>query len=206
VPLRRHRAGGGEADLNGAVDLSKYDNSWYNPGRGFAWRTVWFATNAWLLQTNLHPSSRLRVLLLRSFGAKVGHGAVMKPGINVKYPWNLSIGDCTWIGKQAWLDSLARIEVGSHVCISQGAYLCTGNHDWSDPAFGLMVKPIVIEDGAWVGARAVVLPGVTVASHSVVASGAVLTQDTEPYTIYSGNPEAAVRRRTVRPLPGQGAR
>jgi len=76
---------------------------------------------------------------------------VFKPSINVKYPWKLEIGDHSWIGEGAWLDSLAPIRIGSNCCISQGVYFCTGNHDWTDPAFGLIVKPIVIEDGAWVG-------------------------------------------------------
>jgi len=104
-----------------------------------------------------------------------------------------------WIGENAWLDSLATIKIGSHVCISQGAYLCTGNHDWSDPAFGLIIKPIIIEDGAWIGARAVVLPGVSVASHAVVTAGSVLSQTTEPYVIYAGNPASAIKKRNMNP-------
>lgn len=183
--------------LRNTVDLTLYDNSWYQPGRGLLMRLLWLVTNALFLQNPLNISSRLKVLLLRCFGAKIGTGVVIKPGVSVKYPWNIQIGDHVWIGENAWLDSLAPIKIGNHTCLSQGAYLCTGNHDWTDPAFGLIVKPIVIEDGAWIGARAVVLPGVTTASHSVVTAGAVLTQSTEPYTIYAGNPAVAVKRRTV---------
>ena len=76
--------------------------------------------------------------------------------------------------------------------------MCTGNHDWTDPAFGLIVKPIVIEDGAWVGARAIVLPGVTVAAHSIVTAGSVITKDTEPYMIYAGNPAVKVKERKIK--------
>jgi putative colanic acid biosynthesis acetyltransferase WcaF len=77
-------------------------------------------------------------------------------------------------------------------------YFCTGNHDWTDSAFGLVVKPIVIEDGAWVGARATVLPGVTIKSHSIVAACTVIAKDTEPYMIYSGNPAIPVKERKIR--------
>lgn len=148
------------------VDLSTFNNSWYNPGRGFLIRTLWHFVNALFLQCPLNPSSKLKIIILRMFGAKIGEGVVLKPSINVKYPWNLVIGNYSWIGENAWLDSLAPITIGSNCCISQGVYFCTGNHDWTDPAFGLIVKPIIIEDGAWVGARATVLPGVTVKSHS----------------------------------------
>jgi putative colanic acid biosynthesis acetyltransferase WcaF len=182
------------------VDLSKFNNSWYKPGRGFLIRTVWHFVNAVFLQCPINPSSRLKVIVLRLFGAKIGQGVVLKPTINVKYPWNLEVGAYSWIGENSWLDSLAPIKIGSNACISQGVYFCTGNHDWSDPAFGLIVKPIVIEDGAWVGARATVLPGVTVKSHSIVAAGSVIAKDTEPYGIYVGNPAVKIKERKIRLL------
>lgn len=180
------------------VDLSKFNNSWYNPGRGLLTRLAWHSVNAIFLQNPLNLSSRLKTILLRLFGAQIGEGVVLKPSISVKYPWNLEIGDYSWIGEHAWLDSLAPIRIGKNACISQGVYFCTGNHDWSDPAFGLIVKPIAVEDGAWVGARATVLPGVTVASHSIIAAGSVISRDTEPYMIYAGNPGVKIKERNIR--------
>lgn len=158
---------------------------------------LWYLTNALFLLNPLNPSSRLKVMVLRLFGARIGQGVVLKPGINVKYPWHLVLGDHAWIGEGVWLDNLAPITIGRHACVSQGAYLGTGNHDWTDPAFGLFVKPIVVEDGAWVGARATVLPGVTIRTHAVVAGGAVLSRDAEPYLIYAGNPAVAVKAREI---------
>lgn len=184
--------------MNGIVDLSKFNNSWYHPGRGFLVRAIWLIFNAMFLQNPLNASSQLKILILRLFGSRIGKGVVLKPGINVKYPWNLRIGDYSWVGENAWIDTLAPIYIGRNVCISQGVYFCTGNHDWNDPAFGLIVKPSVVEDGAWVGARATVLPGVTVASHSIVTAGSVITKNTEPYMIYTGNPAAAVKIRCIR--------
>ena len=179
------------------IDLSRFDNSWYSPGRGYWIRVLWHFVNALFLQSPLNPSSGLKIRLLRLFGAKIGTGVVFKTSVNVKYPWNLTIGNYTWIGEHAWLDSLAPITIGNNACISQGVYFCTGNHDWTDPAFGLVVKPIIIEDCAWVGARATVLPGVTVKSHSIVAAGTVIARDTEPYMIYAGNPAVAVKERKI---------
>jgi len=179
------------------VDLSKFNNTWYDPGRGSFTKSLWFLANALLLQNPLNPSSRLKAIVLRFFGAKVGKGVILKPSINVKYPWNLEIGDHSWIGEGAWLDSLGKITIGRNCCISQGAYFCTGNHDWSDTAFGLIVKPIIIENGAWVGARTTVLPGVKVGGHSIVTAGSTVSKDTEPYMIYAGNPAQLVKKRVL---------
>ena len=181
------------------VDLSQYDNTWYDPGRRSVQRLFWFCTNALLFQNPLNPFSSLKITILKVFGASIGIGVVIKPGVNIKYPWNVKIGDYSWIGEKVWLDSLAPIVIGSNVCVSQGVYVCTGNHDWSDPAFGLITKPIVIEDGAWVGAQATLLPGIIVGSHSVVTAGSVVTKNTESKIIYSGNPAAAVRARVLEP-------
>ena len=90
------------------------------------------------------------------------------------------------------------MRIGSNVCISQGAMLLTGNHDYKRASFDLMARPITIEDGVWIGARALICPGVTVASHSVVTAGSVLSDDTEPYGIYRGNPAVKVRSRHIR--------
>ena len=180
------------------VDLLEFNNSWYKPGRSVLVRILWYFVNAFFFQNPFNPSSYFKIFFLRLFGAVIGTGVLIKPNINIKYPWNLEIGNYSWVGENAWLDSLAPIKIGNNACISQGAYLCTGNHDWTDPAFGLIVKPIIIEDGAWVGARASVHPGVTVASHSIITAGSVITKDTEPYMIYSGNPAVKVKERKIR--------
>jgi len=179
------------------VNLSKFNNSWYDPGRSFIIRAFWYVLNVLLMKNHLNPSSEIKVFLLKLFGAKIGKGVVCKPGIDIKYPWNVEIGDYTWIGENAWLDSLDKIRIGNNVCISQGAYLCTGNHDYKKETFDLIVSPITIEDGVWVGAKAIVCPGVTLKTHSVLTSGTVVTSDAEPYTIYQGNPSRPIRKRII---------
>lgn len=180
------------------IDLLNFDNSWYFSGRGVLVRTIWYFVNAFFINSSINPSSVLKAALLRLFGARIGSGVVLKPSISVKYPWHLEISDNSWIGENVWLDCLAPIKIGHDVCVSQGVYICTGNHDWSDPAFGLMVAPVTIEDGAWIGARATIGPGVRVGAHGVITIGTVVVKDTEPYSIYSGNPAAFLRLRKLR--------
>jgi putative colanic acid biosynthesis acetyltransferase WcaF len=141
--------------------------------------------------------NRLKTFLLRLFGAQVGRGVLVKPRVNIKYPWFLKIGDFTWIGEGTWIDNLATVKIGSNVCLSQGTYVCTGNHDYKKTTFDLILGPITIEDGVWVGARAVVGPNVTLGNHSVVTAGSVVAKNTEPYMIYQGHPAGAVRERTI---------
>jgi putative colanic acid biosynthesis acetyltransferase WcaF len=183
------------------VDLARYDNRGYHPGAGLPRRVLWYLVNALLFQSWFHLGSGFKCRLLRLFGARIGRGVVIKPRVNVKYPWHLEIGDHVWIGEGTWLDSLGKIVIGSNVCISQGAYLLTGNHDYSDPSFGLIVKPIIIEDGAWVGAKAVVCPGVRIGRQAVVTVGSVLTGDAEPDGIYQGNPATRQGTRKICEAP-----
>ncbi|HOK98714.1 MAG: putative colanic acid biosynthesis acetyltransferase [Bacteroidales bacterium] len=178
-----------------SVDLSRYDNSWYHPGRSAWLRALWYLTNEIFFRSGMFPFSSFKCWLLRRFGAEVGRGAVIKPHVNIKYPWKLRVGNYCWIGEGVWIDNLAEVTLGNHVCISQGAMLLTGNHNYRLPTFDLMVRPIVLEDGVWIGAQATVCPGVTAASHAVLTVGSVATQNLESYCIYSGNPAQKIKSR-----------
>ena len=145
----------------------------------------------------MNPISSVKVRLLRCFGAKIGKGVVIKPSVNIKYPWNLSIGDYTWIGENVWIDNLVQVTIGSDVCVSQGAMLLCGNHNYKKSTFDLMVGKIVLEDGCWVGAQSVVCPGVTLHSHAVLGVASVANKNLDAYTIYQGNPAHMVRKRII---------
>lgn len=177
------------------VHLSQFRNDGYQPGKGLIWQALWFFVGLPLLRLPLIPFSGFRVRLLRFFGATVGSGVTIKPGVRVKYPWHLSIGSNTWIGEDCWIDNLTTVSIGSDVCVSQGSYLCTGNHDWSDPTFRLVLGEIHIADGAWVGAKAAICPGVSMGESAIAVVGAVVTKDIPEYEIHAGNPAAFVRRR-----------
>ena len=122
---------------------------------------------------------------------------VIKPEVKITFPWKLTLGDHVWLGEECWLLNLAPITLGSHVCISQRAFLCTGNHDYTSPSFDLITKPITVEAGAWIGAGAFVGPGVTVGTHAVLTAGSVATKDLEPYGIYRGNPGTMQKSRKL---------
>lgn len=177
--------------------LNQYDNAWYQPGKPVFVRLLWYYVNFLFFQSAWLPLSSLKVLLLRLFGASVGQGVTIKPSVNIKYPWRLNIGDYVWIGEHVWIDNLAHVHIGSHVCISQGAMLLTGSHDYKQPTFDLMIGDIVLEDGVWIGAQAVLCPGLTCHSHSVLAVNSVATADMQAYTIYQGNPAIAKRKREI---------
>lgn len=172
------------------TDLSRYDNSWYNPGGNSLKRVIWYFSNLILVRNHWNPVNSLKVHVLRAFGAKIGKGVIIKPGVNIKYPWLLSIGDYSWIGEDVWIDNLAMVTIGANCCVSQGAMLLTGNHNYKLPTFDLMVKSIIIGDGAWVGAKCIVCPGVTIENNSVLSVGSVATKSTESSSIYQGVPSA----------------
>lgn len=183
---------------NPSVNLGGFDNSWFSTGAP-RWKVLaWYVANLLLLRNRFCISSGLKAAVLRAFGAEVGRGVVIKPGVNIKYPWRLRVGDNTWIGEGVWIDNLAKVDIASDVCISQGAMLLCGNHDFTRPTFDLMVGPIALGRGAWVGAKATVCPGVTMGEGAVLVVGSVASHDLEPWTIYRGNPAAAVRKRRLR--------
>lgn len=181
------------------VDLGSFDNSEYDPGRGLLTRTLWYFLSLLVFESGWVPLRRPKSWLLRLFGAKVGIGLVVKPHVRIKYPWRLVMGDHCWIGQEAWIDNLADVQLGSHVCISQKAYICTGTHDYRRKTFDLIAAGVQVEDGAWLGAGCLVLGGVTVGAHAVVAAGGVVTKDVAPATIVAGNPAGPLDRQRLPP-------
>lgn len=178
------------------IQLSKYNIDWYKPGDRIK-ILIWYFINVFFFMNPLNPLSGLKCFLLRLFGATVGNGVIIKPAVNIKYPWMLKIGDFSWIGEEVWIDNLTDVVIGSNVCISQGAMLLTGNHNYKLETFDLLTKKIVLEDGVWIGAKSVVCPGTTCKSHSVLAVGSVANKDLEPFIIYQGNPALPVRKRII---------
>lgn len=176
--------------------LDLYNNSWYYPGAGLFKRLAWFFFNALVLQNTLNPSSGLKIFFLRLFGAKIGKGVTIKPSVNVKYPWLLEVGDHVWIGEEVWIDNLVPVRIDGHCCLSQGAMLLTGSHNYKLETFDLQALPIVLEEGVWIGAKATVCPGVTCHSQSVLSVSSVATTNLQANGIYQGNPAVFKRTRS----------
>lgn len=179
------------------VDLSKYSAGSYRPG-SITKRVIWYVVSVVFFETPIPFPSPIKVAILRLFGAKVDKGVVIKPSVKIKYPWFLVVGRYVWLGERVWIDNLAKVSIGDNCCVSQEAYLLTGNHDYSDVAFALRIAPIVIEPGAWIGAKSLVCPGLTVGSGAVLCAGSVAGSDLLPMKVYQGNPAKLVRERKVR--------
>jgi putative colanic acid biosynthesis acetyltransferase WcaF len=168
------------------VDLSTFSPGGFDRGAGALKEGLWRLVSLGLFQLCPLKLSGLKGAVLRWFGAKVGRGVVIKPEVKITFPWKLTLGDHVWLGEECWLLNLAPITLESDVCISQRAFLCTGNHDYQSPRFDLVTKPIRVERGAWIGAGAFVGPGVSVGSEDLEACG-----------IYRGNPAVYVRKRGI---------
>jgi putative colanic acid biosynthesis acetyltransferase WcaF len=150
------------------LDLSKFNNASFERGAP-AWKeALWWACRSLGFAPWFPVPSAIKVAVLRAFGAKVGRGVVIRSRVNITFPWKLEIGDQVWIGDEVLILSLAPVKIGSNVCISQRAFLCTGSHDFRSEGFDLITKPIEIGDGCWVAACAFIGPGARVPAGTMV--------------------------------------
>lgn len=178
------------------TELDTFDNKPYNPG-SVAKRGLWYVVNMLFFNTCIPLPNSFKRMLLRIFGAKIGKGVILKPKVNIKYPWMLCIGNYSWIGERVWIDNLGNVDIGANCCISQGVMLLCGNHNFSVSSFDLIVEDIKLEDGVWLGAKSTVTPGVTCCAHSVLTVGSVASKDLESYSINRGNPAEKIKSRVI---------
>ena len=138
--------------------------------------SIWYLVNN-LIIYSFFPSSKLRILLLKLFGATIGKKVIIHPYTNIKYPWQLEIGDYSWIGARVWIDNIANVKIGKNCCISQDVYFCTGNHNFKKEEFDLMSEDITINDNCWVGAKSVLCPGVNLKENSIIKVNTTLKKN-----------------------------
>ncbi len=160
-------------------------------------RFFWYFINVIFFKSSFFPFNFLKIFLLQLFGCSLGKGVVIKPNVNIKYPWKLSLGNYVWIGESVWIDNLDNVTIGNHVCISQGAILICGSHNYKKQSFDLITKEITLNDGVWIGAKSIILPGVVAESHAILSAGSVISKNLESFTVYKGNPAEKVGSRTV---------
>jgi putative colanic acid biosynthesis acetyltransferase WcaF len=178
------------------VDLSIYRTTLV-VGASRIKQVLWYFVNILFFKNPLNTISGSKVFLLKLFGATLGKGVVIKPSVNIKFPWKLTIGDHSWIGEHVWIDNLSNVAIGTHVVLSQGCLLLSGSHDYRTTTFDFLSSPIVLEEGVWICARAVVLGGSVCRSHSMLTAGSVSGKELQPYTVYTGIPATAVKKRTI---------
>jgi putative colanic acid biosynthesis acetyltransferase WcaF len=161
--------------------------------RKLAGRLLWNFIWGLLFRWSPVPFHGWRSFLLRLFGAKIGKKVLVYPSVTVWYPWNLVVGDGSCLG---------RCVIGTNVVVSQYSYLCTAGHNISDIKFGLLSKPIQIEDNAWIAADAFIGPGVVVENGAVVGARAAVFKNVKAWTVVGGNPAKFIKKRKLR-QPGQ---
>jgi putative colanic acid biosynthesis acetyltransferase WcaF len=176
------------------IDLSLAGKGNYERRVSRFTEALWFVVEACIINNKLIPVSGLRVALLRLFGAKIGPNCRFVHPIRVKAPWNLEVGANSWFGVDAWIYNQAPIRIGANVCISQGAFLTTGSHDYAT-TMDLHVAPIVIEDGVWIASKCVVQMGVTIGRSALVTPLSVVHRSLEADGIYGGNPAQFIKKR-----------
>jgi len=159
-----------------------------NRGRPFLIEAAWYLVKCFFFLPPLPWPSALRCAFLRLFGAEVGRRVCIKPRVNVHFPWKLRIGDYTWIGEEAFLLNFEPIHIGANCCISQRAFICTGNHDFRSPRMSYRNLPITVHDGAWLGAQTFVAPGVVIGTDAVITAGSIVTDNIPAGMVCSGNP------------------
>lgn len=167
----------------------------WSPGASRLRQAIWFVVGSPLLANRWLPGSAWRCWLLKRFGATLGPGCRVKPGFRVKFPWRLATGSHCWLGEDAWVDNLAPVSLGDRVVLSQGVYLCTGNHNFRHPSFALMAQPIELGHDVWLGAKAVVAPGTVVQAGAVVGLAAVVSGVIPPRVVVRGNPGTITAQR-----------
>ncbi|MGJ8673014.1 WcaF family extracellular polysaccharide biosynthesis acetyltransferase [Rubritalea sp.] len=177
------------------VDLSKFSTGEFERGASLIKELLWWLCRCLFFAHSLPVPSVFKVVLLRAFGAKVGEGVVIRSAVNITFPWRVTLGDHVWIGDEVMFLSLDEVRVGSHVCISQRAFLCTGSHDSRQESFDLITKPIVIKDGVWICASSFVAPGVTMAESSMCTPGSVVVKDVQTAIVVGGNPAKFIKKR-----------
>ena len=174
-----------------------FDTGNFKIGASVIKQFLWYFTDVFFFKSRMIPVSGVLVFFLKLFGAKIGKEVRIKPGIHIKYPWKLELGDYSWLA-DCYIDNLDEVKIGKNCCISQQAVLITGNHNYKSTNFDLITAPIILEDGAWIGAAAKVCPGVTLHNHSVLTLGSVATKNLMPYAIYQGNPAVKIKDRSIK--------
>jgi len=158
------------------------------------WKTslVWLGVNHFV---SYLPSRRVRMLLLRLFGARIGKGTTMFMGAEIRNPSGLTIGTGCSFGPRVLLDARAGLVIGNNVTVAREAMFWTVHHDYNDVRFRNVGGSVHVGDHAWVCSRAIVLPGVRIGTAAVVGSGAVVTKDVEPHTVVGGIPATQIATR-----------
>jgi putative colanic acid biosynthesis acetyltransferase WcaF len=173
IPLKRRQAPGRKSPWTAGFRV-----------RMLAWELAWIFLCRWTPK----PLNGWRLLVLRAFGARITGRPFVHQRARIQIPWHVTLGEGACVGDRANLYSLDHISLAAGALVAQEAYLCTGTHDLADPEWPLQTAPIRIEERAFVGARAFVMPGLTIGAKAVVGAASVVTKDVAAGACVRGNP------------------
>jgi putative colanic acid biosynthesis acetyltransferase WcaF len=175
------------------AQASAYESPW-PPGNRAAralWEICWTLLCSWTPK----PLNPWRLFWLRVFDAKIDGTPFVHQRAHIAMPWNLTLRDRACLGDRANAYNLAEIEIGARATVAQEVYLCTGSHDFEQPGMPLTAAKITIGEDAFIGARAFLLPGVTIGARSIIGACSVVTHDVPENVIAAGNPCKVLRPR-----------
>lgn len=183
------------ATYTSRVKLDGFNPTGFDRGASKMKEILWYLVKVVFFLTALPYPNSIKVALLRLFGAKVGKGIIIKPRVNIHFPWKLHMGNNIWIGEEAFILNFEQVFIGNNVCISQRAFLCGGNHDYRDSAMPYRNGPITLKDGVWIGACCFIGPNVCIETDTVVSAASVVTCNLDANGIYKGNPATYFKTR-----------
>jgi len=175
------------------LQLTPYESPWTVRQRllMLLWGVTWFVFCRWTPK----PLNAWRLLWLRLFGATISGRPFVHQRARITLPWNLTLSDRACLGDRSEAYSLGPVIVEEGATVAQEVCLCTGTHDFLDPALPLVTRGICIGRHAFIGARAFLLPGITIGEGAVVGACSVVTRDVPPWSIVAGNPARVLGQR-----------
>ena len=154
------------------------------------WEYTWAIFCVWTPK----PANDWRLLILKIFGANIKGKPFVHQRARIQIPWKLTLKEGSCLGDRADIYCLDEIEIGEYATIAQQAYLCTGTHAFNNESMGLLTAKIIIGQRAFIGARAFILPGISIGADSIVGACSLVTTNVEPKTVVAGNPAKLIKR------------
>lgn len=179
------------------IRLDLFDARSLDRGRPRVVEALWVLTKCFFFISPLPWPSRFKCALLRMFGAKIGTGVVIRPRVNIHFPWRLVVGNHCWIGDGCQLLSIASITFQDHVALAHEVYVAAGGHDIQSATMAGKHEPILVKSGTWIASRAFIGPGVTIEQDCVVGAAAVVMKSIGPAVVVAGNPARVIRPRVI---------
>jgi putative colanic acid biosynthesis acetyltransferase WcaF len=176
-------------------DLSRFSLPVGFRGRNAFVVQLWWIVHSSIFRLSPQFAYRFRTLLLRWFGAKIGENVLIRPTVCVTYPWNVSIGDNSWIGDDVVIYSLGKVCIGSNSVVSHRSYLCAGDHDYRRVDFPIRARDVIIGNQCWIGLDVYVGPGVSIGDMTVVGARSSVYRDLPSKTVCVGSPCCAIKTR-----------